>query len=50
MRGTVLRCTYHGAEFDLTSGAVLSPPATRPLQVYPVRVEADDILVDVGDS
>jgi 3-phenylpropionate/trans-cinnamate dioxygenase ferredoxin subunit len=47
--GTVLRCTYHGAEFDLESGAVVSPPATRPLNVYPVRVEAGDILVEVGE-
>src|SRR4051812_22973816 len=50
VHGTTLRCTYHGAEFDLASGAVVSPPAARPLRVYPVRVEADQILVETGDA
>jgi 3-phenylpropionate/trans-cinnamate dioxygenase ferredoxin component len=47
LSGTILRCTYHGAEFDLESGAVVSPPATRPLAIYPARVEAGDVLVEV---
>jgi Rieske Fe-S protein len=31
-------CPCHGAQYDL-SGKVLSPPAPKPLPVYPTRVE-----------
>jgi 3-phenylpropionate/trans-cinnamate dioxygenase ferredoxin component len=30
-------CQCHGSEFDVTTGAVLRGPATRPLNVYEVR-------------
>ena len=33
-----IHCMCHGAAFDLRSGAVLEPPATEPLAVYPLRV------------
>jgi len=46
----VLRCTYHGAEFDLATGAVRCLPATEGLQLYPVRVEGDDVLVELPDA
>lgn len=42
-----ITCPYHGAEFDLTSGAVLAPPAWEPIATYPVRVEDDD-TVSIG--
>jgi len=40
-------CDWHGAEFDIRTGAALSLPATRPVPVYPCRVEDGDVLVDV---
>jgi nitrite reductase/ring-hydroxylating ferredoxin subunit len=43
LEGTKVICMCHGSEFDVTTGHVLAPPATRPLKVYPVRV-ADGIL------
>jgi len=46
--GTVLTCPWHAATFDLTSGKALSRPATLDLRTYPVRVEGDDVLVDLG--
>jgi nitrite reductase/ring-hydroxylating ferredoxin subunit len=39
--GTTLMCQCHGSRFDITTGAVIDGPATRPLTVYPVR-EVDD--------
>ncbi len=32
-----IHCMCHGAAFDLTTGAVVEPPATEPLAVYRVR-------------
>jgi 3-phenylpropionate/trans-cinnamate dioxygenase ferredoxin component len=46
----VLCCTYHGAEFDLSTGAVLRLPATEGLRLFPVRVEGDDVLVELPDA
>jgi 3-phenylpropionate/trans-cinnamate dioxygenase ferredoxin subunit len=41
-------CEWHGARFDIRSGKALSLPATRPIPVYPCKVEGDDVLVDVS--
>ena len=45
--GTQVFCPYHGASFDLTTGAALSPPATRGVNAYKVQVVGDEIQVDV---
>jgi 3-phenylpropionate/trans-cinnamate dioxygenase ferredoxin component len=39
-------CPCHFAEFDVRNGAVLTPPATVPLKVYPVRVQGNDLQVE----
>lgn len=46
--GTIVTCPLHGSRFDVTSGAVVGPPARQPVKTYPVRVEVGDVLVDVG--
>jgi len=43
---TKVICPCHFAEFDVRTGAVLTPPATVPLNVYPVRVEGNDLQVE----
>ncbi len=43
-----IECWLHGSCFDLTSGRPTNLPATEPVPVYPVRVEGDDVLVDVA--
>ena len=40
-----LECWLHGSKFDFETGAPKSLPATEPVNVYPVNVEGDDILV-----
>lgn len=45
--GTVLTCGCHGAQFDVSTGAVLAPPAPEPLKVYPLQVIGDDLIVEV---
>jgi 3-phenylpropionate/trans-cinnamate dioxygenase ferredoxin subunit len=47
VEGCEIECWLHGSRFDLRTGEPLSLPATEPVPVYPVRVEGDDVLVDV---
>ena len=45
--GCTLECWLHGSRFDLRTGKPSGPPATEPVAVYAVRVDGDDVLVDV---
>jgi len=47
LEGTELECWLHGSRFDLRTGKPTSLPATDPVAIYPVKVEGDDVLVDV---
>jgi 3-phenylpropionate/trans-cinnamate dioxygenase ferredoxin component len=40
-----IECPKHGSTFDLRTGEPLALPATKPVPVYDVRVEGDDVLV-----
>ncbi len=42
-----ITCPFHGACFDLQTGAPLSGPAVTPLHIFPVRIEGDCIWVDL---
>jgi 3-phenylpropionate/trans-cinnamate dioxygenase ferredoxin component len=41
-------CPLHGARFDLRTGRHMSLPAVRPVASYPVKIEADKILVELS--
>jgi 3-phenylpropionate/trans-cinnamate dioxygenase ferredoxin subunit len=41
----VVECPWHGARFDVRTGAVLQGPATDAIATYVVRVEGDDLFV-----
>jgi 3-phenylpropionate/trans-cinnamate dioxygenase ferredoxin component len=43
-----IECWKHGSCFSLATGQPNSLPATRPEPVYVVRVDGDDVLVDVS--
>ena len=47
--GTI-ECWLHGSRFDLSSGRPTSLPATRPVPVYPVKIDGDDVLVALQES
>jgi 3-phenylpropionate/trans-cinnamate dioxygenase ferredoxin subunit len=47
LEGTVVTCGCHGAQFDVTTGAVVAPPAKAPLRVYPLRVDQGNLVLDV---
>lgn len=40
-----LECPRHGSTFDLTTGDPSSLPATRPVPLYDVVVDGDDVSV-----
>ena len=46
-QGTTVTCPWHGAQFDVTTGKVLAPPADEAVKSYPVHVEGDEIKVEV---
>ena len=45
-----IECWKHGSTFDLRTGEPQSLPATMPVPVYTVRVEGDDVYVDMSES
>jgi 3-phenylpropionate/trans-cinnamate dioxygenase ferredoxin subunit len=42
-----IECWLHGSTFDLRTGRPLSLPAIRPVPVFPVTIDGDEVLVDV---
>jgi nitrite reductase/ring-hydroxylating ferredoxin subunit len=48
LEGHVIECALHAAKFDVRTGCVLSPPATCPLQTFPVRVVDNEIQIDIS--
>jgi 3-phenylpropionate/trans-cinnamate dioxygenase ferredoxin subunit len=40
-----IECPQHGSTFSLVTGEPQSLPATRPVPVYAVRIEGDDVIV-----
>jgi 3-phenylpropionate/trans-cinnamate dioxygenase ferredoxin subunit len=47
LEGTVVTCGCHGAQFDVTTGAVLAPPALEPVEAYPLRIEQGSLVIEV---
>lgn len=45
--GNTVTCYCHGAQFDVKSGKVLAPPANIPLKTYKLKVEREDILLEI---
>ncbi|MBI2880697.1 MAG: non-heme iron oxygenase ferredoxin subunit [Candidatus Tectomicrobia bacterium] len=47
VEGNEVTCPWHGAQFNIRSGDVLSPPASAGVASYNVRVSGDDIEIEV---
>lgn len=45
--GDEIECPRHGARFNVTTGAVRTLPAIVPIPTFEVKIDGDDILVDV---
>ncbi len=42
-----IECPRHGSTFDLDSGEPRSLPATVPVPVYAVKIEGDEVKVEI---
>src|SRR5215470_14688044 len=45
--GEEVTCPWHGAVYNIKTGAVLKPPAPRGVASYHVRVQGADVEVEV---
>ena len=48
LEGSTVTCPYHGAQFNVCTGAVLRGPAQNPLTTYRVVVEGDVGRLETG--
>jgi len=44
----VIECDFHGGQFNVRTGAVVSPPCMIPVKTYPVTLEDDMVLIDTS--
>jgi len=42
-----IECWKHGSTFSLQTGEAMILPATKPVPVYEIKVDGDDVLVAV---
>ena len=49
-RDGVLVCAWHGGCFDVKTGAAVVPPATEPVEVFPVRVTDGGVEIGLTGS
>lgn len=47
LEGYEIECPLHGARFDIRDGRVLCQPAAQDVASYPVRVDGDEISVEL---
>ena len=43
----VVSCPWHNAKFNVKTGEVLGPPARKGVQSFPVKVQGNDVLVEL---
>ncbi len=47
LEGGEVICPWHGARFELGTGAIKAPPAAVGVRSYPVRTQGSDIEVEL---
>jgi 3-phenylpropionate/trans-cinnamate dioxygenase ferredoxin subunit len=45
-----IECPKHGSTFDLNTGKPTTLPATQPVERFDVKVEGEDVLIEVTDD
>ena len=49
MVGDQVTCPWHGAQFNVTSGEVVGPPARSDVKSFVVTVEGSDVLIELDE-
>ncbi|HEU4758921.1 MAG TPA: non-heme iron oxygenase ferredoxin subunit [Dehalococcoidia bacterium] len=44
----VVECPFHGGQFNVRTGEVVSAPPSEPIKTYPVQVEGGEVKVAVA--
>lgn len=44
----VVECNFHGGQFNIRTGEVVSPPCMIPQKIYPTRIENGKVVIEVG--
>jgi NAD(P)H-dependent nitrite reductase small subunit len=47
VEGEEVTCPWHGARYNVKTGAVLSPPAPKGVVTYNVRAQGNEVEVEV---
>jgi len=45
-----LECPKHGSTFDLNTGRARSLPATQPVETFAVKLEGDDVMIEMPEG
>jgi biphenyl 2,3-dioxygenase ferredoxin subunit len=43
----VVQCNFHGGEFNIRTGEVVSPPCMVPIKTYPTTVVGGKVTIEV---
>lgn len=49
LHGDCVKCPLHGSRFRLINGEALDEPAEEPLKTYAVKIEGDNILIEIPE-
>jgi nitrite reductase/ring-hydroxylating ferredoxin subunit len=47
VEGDVVQCNFHGGEFNIRTGEVVSPPCMVPIKTYPAAVVEGKVTIEV---
>jgi nitrite reductase (NADH) small subunit len=45
LEGIIVTCPWHGGQFDVTTGRVMSPPPMKDAAAFDVNVKGSDVLL-----
>jgi nitrite reductase/ring-hydroxylating ferredoxin subunit len=49
LSGDVVECDFHGGQFNVRTGEVVSPPCMTPVRTYQVTLENGVVLIEAPD-
>lgn len=49
LEGSNIRCPLHFGEFNFQTGEAITPPASDPLRIYQVSIDAGQVYVELPE-